>query len=431
MSAFVRVSEGEREGAAELDASLKAAGIVHGIDPIAYAVLITALASEQSAPELEIARGTAAGSARDGHFEPAFHPGLQPGHVREDGTVDFHDRELLKPVSRGEVLGRVYPPGEGPSGLRVDGVAIAAKQGRAHAPELGAGAELLADNRVLATRTGVVIYVEGRSIDVGTRYEHKGNVDLRVGDLSMEGSLVVRGDVERGFSVRASGDLEIKGDVDGGSARAGANLKIAGTVRGSEGSIVSSGGDLHARHVERARLDSGGILELTDAVNSALSAVTIRADRSLRGGHAAVEVGLVTRDAGTPTALVDTVLEAGAPREDRAADACATLETAKAQRIVARRMLGMRASLGHRAEPGKLARGLAAVQSHVIARKIQRVERIAGLLPLAFIEVQGTAYPGVHVRIGDAHLLVEDAMRSVRFTLDVERRTIRTEGAKE
>jgi uncharacterized protein (DUF342 family) len=310
-------------------------------------------------------------------------------------------------------------------------VAIAAKRGRAHALEVGPGAELLADGRVLATCTGVVIYVEGRSIDVGTRYEHKGNVDLRVGDLSMAGSLVVKGDVQRGFSVRASGDLEIRGDVDGGSASAGANLKIAGAVRGSEGSIVSSGGDLHARHVERARLDSGGVLELTDAVNSALSAVTIRADRSLRGGHAAVEVGLVTRDAGTLTALADTILEAGALREDRGAEACARLESAKAQRMVARRMLGMRAGLAHGAEPGKLARGLADVQSRALARKIQRVERIAALLPRAFVEVRGTAYPGVHVRIGDAHLLIEDAMRSVRFTLDAERRTIRVEGAKE
>jgi uncharacterized protein (DUF342 family) len=428
MRAFASVNEGAPREPADLEAALQAVGIVHGIDPAASVALVVALARpEATAMEIEIARGTAAGQSRDGWFEPAFQPGIQPGHLRQDGTLNFHDRELLKPMSIGEMLGRLHRPIDGAPGLRIDGAPIAAQPGRNLDLQVGPGAELLADGRVRVTSPGVAIYVEGRSIEIGTHYVHEGDVDLHSGDLSMEGSLVVRSDVQRGFAARATGNLEIRGGVEGGSAYAGANLRVFGGVRGGEGSLVAAGGDLFARHVERARLDSGGVLELGDAVNSELSAVQARIAGTLRGGRAAVEVGLVTRDAGTKTATVDTVIEAGVPREDAEADARHLIEAAKAQRMGARRTAGS-GKIADRGKGGKLARELLDVQRGVLLRKIQRAERMAALLPHAFVEVRGTAHPGVHVRIGEARLLLQDTMRQVRFTLDLERRTIRTEG---
>ena len=430
MSAFAKLSAGEPLGRHDLDAALEAAGIVHGVEQTVCTALVDALVNgTASQAELEIARGTPAGASRRGYFEPAFEPGLQPGHVREDGTLDFHDREMLKPVSIGEALGRVVPPIEGAPGLRVDGMAVAAKAGQVAALRVGPGTELLADGRVVASLAGVVIYVEGRSLEVGTRYEHKGNVDLRTGDLSMEGSLIVRGDVERGFWVRATGDLEIQGTVDGGSAYAGANLKISGGVRGSDGGVVSANGNLRVRHIERARLDSGSVLEVIDAVNSELSAVNIHVEHSVRGGRAAAEVGLVTRDAGTPAATADTVLEAGVPRAEPEADARCMIEAAKAQRMAARRPPGRSGAALDRAKGGKLARELAGVRELKMARTIERAERMAALLPGAFIEVHGHAHPGVDVRIGTARLLLESTLHAVRFTLEPEGETIRTEAA--
>jgi uncharacterized protein (DUF342 family) len=258
---------------------------------------------------------------------------------------------------------------------------------------------------------------------------HEGDVDLRSGDLSMEGSLVVRNDVQRGFCARASGDLDVKGGVDG-SAYAGANLRVFGGVRGSEGSRVSAGGNLRAHHAERARLDCGNVLEVIDAVNSEMSAVQIRVERSLRGGRAAVEIGLVTRDAGASAVHGETVIEAGVPREEPDAAAREAIMAAKVQRLGARRLPGARGTTAERAKGGKVGRDLAGVQRSALARKIERAERADSLLPHAFVEVRGIAHPGVHVRIGEARLQLEKPMRNVRFTLDLERRTIRTEAPK-
>lgn len=429
MSAFARVEPGPAESAADLDAALAAAGIVQGIDGAAHSALSNALASEAaSATELEIARGTAAGPSRAGRFEPAFHAGLQPGHVREDGTVDFHNRELLKSVSSGDTIGRLHPPIEGAAGVRIDGAPVPAKPPPPPAFRVGPGAELLTDGRIVAISPGVVIYVEQRSIEVGRHYVHEADVDLRSGDLSMEGSIEIRRDVQRGFAVRATGDIEIKGTVDGGSASAGGNLKIAGGVRGSEGSMLSAAGDLTARHADRARLDSGGTLALSSAVNSELSAAQIRIERSLRGGHAAAEIGLVTHDAGT-SSQTETVVEAAVPREQPEADVRSALRSVKLQRVVAQRMA--RSGTADRPKGGKLARELADAQRAELARKIERAERQNALLPSAFVEVRGTAYAGVRVHIGPARLLVQNPIRNVRFTFDLERSAIRTEVASQ
>jgi uncharacterized protein (DUF342 family) len=405
---------------------------LHGVDPLAYASLLRALEGEgASAAEIEIARATPPGRSRAGYFEAAFHRGLQPGHLREDGTMDFRDRELLKPVSAGEKLGVVHPPWEGAPGLRVDGLPIAGEPAPAFTFHIGEGTELVADDRVVATRAGVIIYVEGRSIEVGNHYLHDGDVDLRCGDLSMVGSLVVKKDVQRGFCVRATGDIEIKGGVEGGSAHAGANLRVSGGVRGSEGSMVAAEGDLRAHHAERARLVCGGVLDVVNAVNSRLSAVHIRVERSLRGGRASVEIGLVARDLGTEVAYGETMIEAAVLREEPDAAARAALEAAKAERMGARRApADARATLFERSKGGKIERDLLLVKRSALARKIERADRASALLPLAFIEVRGVAYPGVHVRIGHARLELEKAVHGVRFTFDVERRTIRMEAPK-
>jgi hypothetical protein len=199
-------------------------------------------------------------------------------------------------------------------------------------------------------------------------------------------------------------------------------------VRGSEGALVSAAGDLRAHHVERARLESGGVMELNDAVNSELSAVEIRIGRSLRGGRAAVERGLVTRDAGTPSGTTPTIIEAGVPRQEAQADARSVLTAAKASRMAARRQPASRGPHAGGAASGKLARELIEATRGILARKIHHAERMAALGPTAFIEVRGAAYAGVEVRIGDARLQLDDTVRRVRFTLDVQHRTIRAEG---
>src|SRR5687767_8905617 len=102
MSAVARVIAGPAAGEGELTAALRAAGVVHGISPVACAALTERLADELFAVEaVVIAVGVSPQPGVDGYFVPAFSAGIQPGRMREDGTMDFRDRELLKPLASG------------------------------------------------------------------------------------------------------------------------------------------------------------------------------------------------------------------------------------------------------------------------------------------------------------------------------------------
>jgi len=75
-----------------------------------------------------------------------------------------------------------------------------------------------------ARHGGVVLYKPEQSLDVVAQHIHQGAVDLRTGHLDMQGSLTVKGDVERLLQARATGDLEVLGSVSGGSLRAGGSI---------------------------------------------------------------------------------------------------------------------------------------------------------------------------------------------------------------
>src|SRR5690349_24837218 len=102
MSATLRVTQGPSAGAPELDLALALARVLVGIDEELRGQVADRLVDEQfTLDETVIARGQPPQPAEDGYFVPAFHVGIEPGHVRPDGTMDFLDRELLKPVQAG------------------------------------------------------------------------------------------------------------------------------------------------------------------------------------------------------------------------------------------------------------------------------------------------------------------------------------------
>src|SRR5687767_6455393 len=114
MSALVSVAPGPSASARDLALVLERAGIRFGIDDRAHQRLVDGLVHpEFSLRELPLASGKEAVPSRDAAFEPGFEVGVQPGRLRDDGSMDFFDRGLLKPAREGDLLGRVQPASPG------------------------------------------------------------------------------------------------------------------------------------------------------------------------------------------------------------------------------------------------------------------------------------------------------------------------------
>jgi uncharacterized protein (DUF342 family) len=241
MSVTATITPGAAAGARELQAALANARVVFMVDRAACAELEQALSKpEYRVQNKVIARGQDAVPGRDGYFEPNFHAGIQPGHIGDNGAMDFFDRELLKPVDQDEYIGQLHQPIQGIAGRRVDGSEIKVAAVRPCTLRIAPSLRVTSDGRVYAAQAGVVLYSAEKTLEIAQRHEHRGDVDLRSGSLDMQGALCVRGNVQRLFSVRATGDVEIQGGVDCGSVYSGKKLEIRNGIRGGDSGMPAA-----------------------------------------------------------------------------------------------------------------------------------------------------------------------------------------------
>ena len=426
MAVTADITAGAACGVNELRAALQAANVVF----IADAKLIQELAQRLADPQftahaIVVAQGAPARPSRDGYFEPAFHVGIQPGHVDESGTMDFFNRELLKPLAAEEYVGQLHAPVQGVPGKRVDGAELKVAAARPAKLRVGPGIRSAPDGRMYAAHPGVLVYTPDTSIDVARVHVHARDVDLRSGNLNMEGALTVKGSVQHQFSARATGDVEIAGGVECGSVSAGGNVRIRGGVRGGESGVVCAEGDVTLHHAEGAYIRAGGQLKLESAIHSDIAANRIRAERMIRGGSAAAEVSLVVQEAGAPNTGSGTLLAAGLPLERPVCDIRIALAAQKEQRNL-QRAGGVR-DADERAKGGKVGRANAAIAQKALAVKAELAAHREQLLPGASVQVLGRAHAGVTIQLGVHSVVLDEPQNGTRFTWDAQKREIRRE----
>jgi len=420
LSAFVAVSSGPALDQAMFDAEFRASGVVAGIDANAYERMATALVDPNlSCSEVLIAAGSEARPGKDAWLELSFNEGIQPGHVRDDGTVDYHERDLLKPVRRGEVIGQLHATEIGLAGMRVDGMPLTPPSPRELSLKWGVSVSLDEAGHLRAERDGVVLYVAGKVLEIVEHHVHKGAVDS--GNLRMQGSLEIHGDVKHPFCAVATGDIDVRGNVDVATVRAGGALHVRGGVRGGEGAAVSAEGDLTALHAESADLSCGGQLCVKEAINSRLCAVQVHASGRLRGGHAVAEGHIIAKEAGAPSGVA-TRLTVGEPLTLPVQRAQQLISTLKAERMAER--AGGRSS--DRAKGGKIGRVRAELDAEQVQRLAERARRREALLRDASIQI-GLAHPGVSICLGMAHVTIDEPVRSSRYSYDEATASIRIE----
>lgn len=396
----------------DLRDKLTAAQVTTGIDDDAFRRV--ALGLGDAAFEISdetIARGALPQEGMDGGFEPVFQDGIQPGHLRPDGSIDFFDRELLKGVQKDEVLGQMRRARPGTEGFLVDGTVTAAASVKELVFALGSGVVCDPKGLVRATRAGVVAYRAFEAIDVVETHVHQGPVDLRSGHLHMQGSLQVMGDVVSSLSVYASGDIEICGSVDSGTVRAGGDVRVHG-VRG-ERAMVCAGGNLSVHHAEAATLYAGKLLQIGETVHAQISAGRVESSGKLRGGLTRAELSIIASEVGSPNGK-ETEVAVAEPLEPPVEYAQRALDRAKALRVA---QPAKGASSGGPAKGGKLGRVVANLQSAEIVRLAARAKRGEMLGRIASLQV-AVAYPGVTVRIADQKMVLEREARNARFSID-------------
>src|SRR5579859_3470405 len=204
-------------------AALAAAGVTYGID---RARIAAALESPGEPVLVAVSRPSCAGEDGRVEFAPSLLAVGGRPHTDVDGRVDLFDLDLIHNVAAGAVLATRVLPTAGEPGTNVFGLPMPARPGRAAHVRAGPGTRLGDDGlQILAATAGHAALV-GDVVSVSPIYHVRGDVGPATGNLEFVGSVSVSGNVDAGYRVQASGDVEIQGSVTAGEVEAAGNVSI-------------------------------------------------------------------------------------------------------------------------------------------------------------------------------------------------------------
>jgi len=317
MKAFISVTQpgpgGPDLSLEEIKSILESNGVVYGIKE---EVIQQFVDFPRYNEKILVAEGTEAVNGKDARILYNFNPDHSQLQLKEkNGRVDFKELNLVDNVEAGQILAKKLPPQEGTQGSTVLGRVSYPKPGKDVVIGIGKNVKLGEDgSTAIATINGQVLLLGGK-INVEPIYTVQGDVNFRTGNILFLGTVVVRGNVEDGFSVKAAGNIEILGSVGKCDLDCEGEIIVHQGIMGKNGGRVRSGANVVAKFIEHAKVEaeenvlvSDGIIHSVVDANRSILCQGRRA--SIVGGRlrAAEEINAKTLGS---VAGTETILEVG------------------------------------------------------------------------------------------------------------------------
>jgi len=393
-----------------------------------------------------IAAGEKPVAGIDGRVELLVATERSAGFERPDGSVDFRQVNLLPNVEEGQLIAHRIPPVAGTPGMDVGGAEVPAEGGRDVKVKIDkktvrsvkeADVELF-----YAARPGAVRF-DGKALSVVNIYSLNNGVNYETGNIDFAGEVFVQGSIAEGFSVRAGGDVTVTETVADGAEIVSESGSVT-VGRGVVGrrSKITAGKTVRVQFVHDAAIRAGGDIVIGNYLYNANifagGSVEIRKGEGVRGGSIlggkTVAIGSMTLwSAGSPS-WVATELAVGFDPDAAANRERVEAAIGKTSRHLHRILdvFGL-----PRLEPD-LIRAKVVKASGTQRKFLEQQAKLLGQLAKSYkallemrqalreaasevkttyprIKVQGTAYPGLTIKIGAQTLKLDREHDAVVF----------------
>ena len=108
--------------------------------------------------------------------------------------------------------------------------------------------------------------IEGPKIWISRSTIHKGDVDIRTGNIDVNGSLFISGSIKNGMSIKATENITVEGNIGTSTVSCGGNLTVNGGINSSEKFKIQCLGDLNANFIETSVIYVGGDMHVTKSI---------------------------------------------------------------------------------------------------------------------------------------------------------------------
>lgn len=278
---------GQLTSAAEIINDLKHKGIV--VEPLEKNIAAF-LANRQYCFNYVFAKGIPVTEGKHASIEYFFNtnPNTKPA-LNEDGSVDFFNLETISKCKKGQILATLTPEDKGKNGMRVTGERVLPREVRTAKLKFANNISLSEDGlSLIANVDGHVSLVDDK-VFVSDVYEVV-DVDTSTGNIDYVGNILIKGNVKTGFKVKAQGDVEVKGVVEGAEIEATGNVIIARGFNGMGKGKIDAGGNVVLKFVENGTIVAGGNITSEAIMHSD---VTTSGDISVSGKKGCIVGGHV------------------------------------------------------------------------------------------------------------------------------------------
>ncbi|MDR2792171.1 MAG: FapA family protein [Treponema sp.] len=265
-----------------------------------------------------VAEGTKEVNGRNAYIEYKFETNPNKIRLREsrDGKVDFKDLQIIQNVVENQPVAVKIPAQEAIKGKTVKGDYLPAKDGVDIPLPIGKNVHADKDGRVILADINGQVMLAGGVINVEPVFVVEGNVCLKTGNIIFLGTVVITGNVEDGFSVKAAGNIEVKGTVERAELEAEGDVIVAQGITGKSTGHVKAGKSIWARFIENAIIDAGDMVVVSDGIiNSQVDAykrIVCQGKRArIVGGRLRASEEINAQIIGSSSGSTETVCEVG------------------------------------------------------------------------------------------------------------------------
>lgn len=352
--------------------------------------------------------------------------------ILENGTVDYRELDIINNVTAGQILAEVVYPAEGKTGKKVTGEKIPYKKGKNPKIEYGKNVRLLDNNKFLiAEKNGLVTFINGKMVVLDV-YKVD-NVDNTVGNIYFDGTVIVKGNVLNGFKIKAAGDVQVNGVIEGGYVENSGDVIVKQGIQGYNKHVIKSDGNIFSKFIENAIITSEKNINADAIIYSVVSckgSIEVKGKRGLiLGGviRAGKEITAVTVGS---IMCTSTVLEIGI-----SSDIMKKYESIKneidkineeLEKITNTTRIFNRSNNLNKLDYNKLnILGKLIRTQNILENKLVKLHNEYELLKLqvenidnGFVKISNTIYPGVKIIIGKSSLTIREEMKRCIFYLN-------------
>jgi uncharacterized protein (DUF342 family) len=265
-----------------------------------------------------VAEGDKPADGRDAYIQYNFETDKSKVRLREEhnGRVNFKDLNIIQNVVENQPLAVKIDAQEGKDGKNIRGLVLPARSGKNISLPVGKNVHVADDGvTILADINGQVLVVNNK-INVEPVYTVDGGVNLKSGNIEFLGTVIINGDVEDGFFVKAAGNIEVNGTVEKAELISEGDVIVTQGITGKGEGVVKAGHSVWAKFIENTAVESGDLVVVSDGIiNSRVDA----AKRVLCQGKRAAIVGgrvraceeINAKTLGSPVSGTETTLETG------------------------------------------------------------------------------------------------------------------------